>query len=431
VLVDNVSVGAVTSYTFTNVTANHTIAASFAINTFTITASAGSNGAIAPSGAVVVNYGANQSFTITPNTGYHVADVLVDGVTAGAVTSYTFTNVTANHTIAASFAINTFTITASAGSNGAIAPSGAVVVNYGANQTFTITPNTGYHVADVLVDGVTVGAVTSYDFTNVTANHTIAASFALNTYTIAATAGTGGSIAPSGQVTVNHGANQAFTITPSAHHHVADVLVDNVSVGAVTSYTFTNVTANHTIAASFAIDTFTITATAGSGGSITPNGAVQVAYGDTLTFTITPDVGFLIADVVVDNVSVGVLSSYTFNNVTANHTILATFRTDPAGAGDQSAPILETALLRNAPNPFAYSTTIRFEIAASTSAELAIYSVDGRRVRLLGNQRWDTGRYQLTWNGKDDDGGSVAAGTYFVRMRTPAGLKVQKITYTR
>ena len=105
--------GAVTSYTFTNVTANHTIAASFAIDTYTITASAGANGAISPAGAVTVNYGANQTFTITPATDYHVADVLVDGVSVGAVTSYTFTNVTANHTIAATFAIDTYTITAS------------------------------------------------------------------------------------------------------------------------------------------------------------------------------------------------------------------------------------------------------------------------------------------------------------------------------
>ena len=50
--------------------------------------------------------------------GYHVADVLVDGTSVGPVNSYTFTNVTANHTIAAIFAINTFTIAASAGPNG-------------------------------------------------------------------------------------------------------------------------------------------------------------------------------------------------------------------------------------------------------------------------------------------------------------------------
>ena len=226
----------------------------------TITATSGANGSITPSGTVTVNDGANQAFGISPAGGYHVADVLVDGSSVGAVTSYTFTNVTANHTIAASFEVDaavTHTITATSGANGSITPSGTVTVNDGANQAFGISPAGGYHVADVLVDGSSVGAVTSYTFTNVTANHTIAASFEVDTavtHTITATSGANGSITPSGTVTVNDGANQAFSISPAGGYHVADVLVDGSSVGAVTSYTFTNVTANHTIAASFDSD---------------------------------------------------------------------------------------------------------------------------------------------------------------------------------
>src|SRR5439155_1079883 len=56
----------------------------------------------------------------------------------------------------------TLAISASSGANGSISPSGAVTVNYAASKTFTITANNGYHVADVLVDGGSVGAVTSY-----------------------------------------------------------------------------------------------------------------------------------------------------------------------------------------------------------------------------------------------------------------------------
>ncbi len=145
--------------------------------TYTITSSAGANGSISPSGAVNVNYGGSQTFTITPNTGYRVVDVVVDGASVGAVTSYTFTNVMANHTIVANFAILTYTIDASAGPNGSISPSGSIVVNYGANPTFGFTPNPGYQIEDVLVDGVSVGPVISYTFSAVTANHTISTSF--------------------------------------------------------------------------------------------------------------------------------------------------------------------------------------------------------------------------------------------------------------
>ncbi len=70
---------------------------------YTITASAGAGGYINPGGVVSVNPGGNQAFTITPLPDYAIASVIVDGVARGAIGSYTFTNVTASHTIAASF----------------------------------------------------------------------------------------------------------------------------------------------------------------------------------------------------------------------------------------------------------------------------------------------------------------------------------------
>ena len=58
----------------------------------------------------------------------------------------------------------TFSITANAGTGGTISPSGNIVVNQGAEATFSITPNTGYAIEDVKVDGASVGTVTSYTF---------------------------------------------------------------------------------------------------------------------------------------------------------------------------------------------------------------------------------------------------------------------------
>lgn len=73
-----------------------------------------------------------------------------------------------------------YTIEASSGANGSIDPDGSVKVAAGANQTFTITADAGYHISDVTVDGVSKGAVSSYTFKNVQANHTIHATFAKN-----------------------------------------------------------------------------------------------------------------------------------------------------------------------------------------------------------------------------------------------------------
>jgi len=317
VLVDGVSVGAVTSYNFTNVTTGHTISASFAINSYNITATAGANGSIA--GPTTVNYGESVSYSITPATGYHVADVLVDGASVGPVTSYTFNNVTANHTVSASFAINSYSITATAGANGS--SSGPATVNHGGSASYPITPSTGYHVSDVLVDGVSVGAVTSYTFANVAANHTISASFDINSYSIIAAAGANGS--SSGPATVNHGGSASYSITPSTGYHVADVLVDGVSVGAVTSYTFANVAANHSISASFDINSYSISAAAGANGSI--SGPTTVNHGSNASYSISPAVGYHVANVIVDGDSVGAVTNYSFSNVTANHTISASF----------------------------------------------------------------------------------------------------------
>lgn len=148
-------------------------------NTHTITATAGANGSISPNGTVTVAEGERQTFTITPDSGYHVEDVLVDGVSVGAVTSYTFETVNTNHTISATFDRNSssgttrYTITASAGTGGEIDPSGSVRVTRGSDKTFTITPADGYEITDVLVDGKSVGAVSTYTFENVRASHTI------------------------------------------------------------------------------------------------------------------------------------------------------------------------------------------------------------------------------------------------------------------
>ena len=146
----------------------------------TITATAGMNGSIDPDGAVQVNKGDDQTFTIKPDKGYEIEDVAVNGVSVGAVDSYTFYNVQAPQAIYASFkpiAPNTFTITASAGTNGSISPSGTVTVTEGNDITFTITPDKGYKISDVIVDGESIGAEESYTFKNVKEAHTIEAVF--------------------------------------------------------------------------------------------------------------------------------------------------------------------------------------------------------------------------------------------------------------
>ena len=107
-------------------------------------------------------------------------------------------------------------------------------------------------------------------------------------YKITATAGQGGLITPAGGIMVEAGQDKSFTIAPTRGYHIDDVLVDSVSQGAVSAYTFDDVADNHTIAASFAPDdvTHTITASAGTGGRISPNGETTVVEGNDQPYTI-------------------------------------------------------------------------------------------------------------------------------------------------
>ena len=319
------------TYTFGNINANHTIAVTFAQKTYTVTVNAGAHGDITP-GTSDFAWGTTPTFTITPAAGYGIVDVTVDGQSQGAITSYTFPALTANHTIAATFSAYQYTIAATAGNGGTITPAGNTTVAYNGTQNYTITANTGYHVSDVVVDGASVGAVNTYSFTNVTADHAIYAAFELNQYTVTVNAPAHGTITP-GSMTVQYGATPSFVITPDFGYNVTAITVNGTnvinnatSVNGVYTYTFPAIAANQTITATMTAQTYTINATAGANGTITPNGNTTVNHGASQTYTIAPANGYVVDEVTVDGISMGALNSYVFTNVMANHTINATFK---------------------------------------------------------------------------------------------------------
>jgi hypothetical protein len=195
------------------------------------------SGTIMPSGSVLVTDGANQIFTITPNTGYHITDVVVDGVSKGAVPSYTFTNVQADHTITVSFAIDTFTITPSSGSHGAISPGTPQTVNYGSTPIFTFTPDPGY-LATATVDGVPVALTgNTYAFPAVTANHIINALFSPLPPTFTSISPASGPTLGGTPVTIvgtNFVSGGSFSVTIGGTAATGVVWVDSSHITAVT-----------------------------------------------------------------------------------------------------------------------------------------------------------------------------------------------------
>ncbi len=258
---------------------------------FTITATAGTGGSITPFGAVNVPTNGDQPFTITADAGNHIDSVLVDGVKTDSMGSYTFTNVSADHTIDAYFSINTYTLTYTAGANGSITGTSPQTVNHGGDGTaVTAVADAGYHFVD-WSDASTVNPRTDM---NVTSDITVTANFAINTYTLTYTAGANGSITGTSPQTVNHGGDgtAVTAVADGGYHFVdwSDASTDNPR-------TDMNVQGNISVTANFAINTYTLTYTAGANGSITGTSPQTVNHGgDGTAVTAVADAGYHFVD---------------------------------------------------------------------------------------------------------------------------------------
>lgn len=363
--------------------------------TYTITATAGNGGSITPSGQVSVVQGAIQSFTITANQNFNLTSVLVDGVEA--INSlnngvYTFNNVTANHTISATFSeVPSYLIIANPSSTAAGTTTGSGMYREGETVIVSATANANYSFTNWTENGTVVSTSTTYSFI-ATAARNLVANFTIDSYTITVN---GNNCTTIGSGTYDYGQTIVISATADEHYHFVswtDGSVENprtitvngsatyTAVFAIDQFTVTvtavgagsatgtgvydygtvinmvatpnagahfvgwndNSTVNprsHTVVANaefiayFEGNTYTITASAGIGGAITPAGEVTVAEGASQAFTITVEQNYTLTSVLVDGVeSMSVLNNgvYTFTNVTANHTIIASFTEIPS-----------------------------------------------------------------------------------------------------
>ncbi|WP_414655260.1 beta strand repeat-containing protein, partial [Flavobacterium sp. UBA7682] len=203
--------------------------------------------------------------------------------------------------------VSGFLISASAGTNGTISPSGITTIASNTNQTYTITANCGYAVADVLVDGISQGAIDTYTFTNVIANHTISAVFTGSLPIITASGSTtfcpGGSVtltssSTTGNIWSNGATTPSITVTTAGSYTVS---VNNgtctTALSAATVVSITPAPATPTISASGAT-TFcnggSVTLTSSSAtGNVWSNGATtqSITFAASGTYSVYVDNG--------------------------------------------------------------------------------------------------------------------------------------------
>ena len=385
-----------------------------AVESYDITATAGEGGTITAEGLadgkVSVTEGESATFTITANDGYEVSDVKVDGTSVGKRTSYTFENVTAAHTIEATFAFTNYTaanpfefpttkgtiktleaehattITEACGatewrcevnseawaSNGKYINSlnktstGADSVAYAYNAPVagtykvTVTYRSGSDT-NKLAWSEQDGKITASQVAtpNSKVNNVLQAkTVEFNMVVTTAGAGTLVFTAPDGdspqtdkfdielvkladeadltelQTAITNA--EAILNAADKDKYSAAALVElqelvNAGKRLTTASSQADVDAKKDdITAKIAdIQTqFTITATADNGGTIAPTGATKVYKGTSKAFTITPNAGYHVDSLTVDGTAVNVVTEYTFSDVTANHTIAVTFAKD-------------------------------------------------------------------------------------------------------
>ena len=307
--------------------------------TYTVTVSNDGNGTgtATPSTAAA---GTTITLTATPNKGYHFKEwqVISGGVT---IKDDKFTMPDNNVEVKAIFEEDTppapteHTVTVTSDGNGTASASPAKAVA-GAEITLSATPKTGYHFKEWQVIS---GSVTIKDnkFIMPNDNVEVKAIFekdappAPTEFTITFD-GNGGTPSVDSMTTTN----QKLTSLPSASRsgsYSFDGWYTEESGGTKIT-TDTEFPADTTVYAhwtytggggSSGYSYYTIKATAGAGGSISPSGNVSVREGRDQTFTITPDKGYAVANVKIDGKSIGAVKSYTFENVSRTHTIEVIF----------------------------------------------------------------------------------------------------------
>ncbi|MBL8524645.1 MAG: hypothetical protein JNN20_13215 [Betaproteobacteria bacterium] len=264
-------------------------------------------------------FGTNVSLQASPSVGSTFTQWT--GLCSGmAPTSAVTLNTTSS--CVASFAINTYAVTPSAGSNGSISPSSVQMVNHGAVTTFVVSPNANFGATmGGTCGGTLVG--TNYTTNAVTGPCTVTASFSPLSFPVTPSAGSGGVINPSTVQNIAPGATAVFTVTPNANNTAS---VSGTCGGTLVGTTFTTnpVSAACTVDASFVRATFQVTPTAGANGTISPSTVQTISSGNTAVFVVTPSAGYA---AVVSGTCGGTLvgNNYTTNPITGLCAVTANF----------------------------------------------------------------------------------------------------------
>ena len=291
------------AYSFTMPAGNMTVTATFKAIDYVITVSESENGAVGADKETAI-IGEEVTLTVTPDKGYVVNSLTVNGedVTAQVADgAYSFTMPAGDVTVTATFKAIIYGITIDESENGTVGADKENAI-IGEEVTLTITPDTGYALSSLTVNGedVTDQVVEDkYSFTMPAGDVTVSAEFEMADYGIAISSVTGGTVAA--QATAHYGETVALTVSEEAGYMLATILVkdaagDGVSVD-MGNYTFIMPASDVTVEASFA-PFANITVMESENGRVEANATAII--GEEVTLTIMPDIGYALSSLTVN-----------------------------------------------------------------------------------------------------------------------------------
>ena len=222
--------------------------------------------------------------------------------------------------------------------NGSISTNAGSSINYFDSFTYTFTPDTGYRVKDVIINGESVGALTSYTFSEVRSDQTLRVEFEKITYSVQVICGENGDATTHGVQQIEHGSGITVKITPAEFFVVDFIKIDGKTVETTDSLTVSNITKDTVIEIAFKKATLTITTESRGKGSATPS--MTASGGDNVRVDFSADFGHKIKDVIIDGVSIGPVDCYVFDKVASDHTVCVEYKVDALLTILLSAPVV-------------------------------------------------------------------------------------------
>jgi len=316
------------NYSFT-VTGNASYVANFEQEpeeySITVNAEPANGGTV--SGGGTYTEGSTCVISAMPNDGYVFDNWTRNGTVVSTEPTYSIV-VNRNLTFVAHFAqnANQATITAMAEPVEGGSVSGGGTYELGSNCTLNAVAAVGYEFVNWTLNGSQVSTDASFSFT-ITGNAVYVAHFSkiVNHYSVSANVQPANAGSVIGAGTYEEGASCTLIAIANPTYTFVSWTENGAVVSTDEQYTFT-VERDRNLVAVFSQGLFyTITASAGGNGSITPEGEIMVNPGEDKTFAIIPNSGCRVSKVLVDGVDVGPVESYTFRSVNANHSIRAQF----------------------------------------------------------------------------------------------------------